>query len=108
IFILVSNFWELILIFLALVFLIPLVEETIFRFYLINFLEDIFNNKWIIIFLGALIFSLIHFESILFLSFIFILSMYLNYVYLKYRNLYLNFWIHSFWNLLNFLVLLFS
>jgi hypothetical protein len=106
-FVLLCNIWELIFIFLALVFLIPLVEEIIFRFYLINYLEDIFYNKWLISVLGALIFSLVHFENLFTLFFIFILSIYLNYVYLKHRNLYLNFLIHSIWNLLNFLVLVF-
>jgi membrane protease YdiL (CAAX protease family) len=106
-FVLLSNIWELIFIFLALVFLIPLVEEIIFRFYLISYLEDIFYNKGLISVLGALIFSLVHFENLFTLFFIFVLSIYLNYVYLKYRNLYLNFLIHSIWNLLNFLVLVF-
>jgi membrane protease YdiL (CAAX protease family) len=106
-FVLLSNIWELIFIFLALVFLIPLVEEIIFRFYLISYLEDIFYNKGLISVLGALIFSLVHFENLFTLFFIFVLSTYLNYVYLKYRNLYLNFLIHSIWNLLNFFVLVF-
>ena len=106
-FVLLSNIWELIFIFLALVFLIPLVEEIIFRFYLISYLEDIFYNKGLISVLGALVFSLVHFENLFTLFFIFVLSTYLNYVYLKYRNLYLNFLIHSIWNLLNFFVLVF-
>lgn len=106
VYVLLSNFWELFFIFWGLVLFIPMLEEIIFRYYLINYLESFIFDKNLVIFLGALVFSLVHFENVLTLIFIFFFSVYLNYIYLRYRNLYFNFWVHSFWNLLNFLVLL--
>jgi membrane protease YdiL (CAAX protease family) len=73
------------------------VQELIFRSYVINRLEQFFPNRYFLIGISALIFSLVHwpFGSLTMVIGTFILGTFLSANFLKYRNIFTPILIHS-------------
>ncbi|MCX7971975.1 MAG: CPBP family intramembrane metalloprotease [bacterium] len=94
-----SYFWEMIMLFVGLVILVPLAEELIFRKYLIDSLLNIFKPSSVIFF-SSLVFSLIHLQDILSTVFIFTIGIILAYIYLTRKDIIYTYILHSFYNFL--------
>lgn len=92
---------NLILGFLNSIFIIPIVEEYLFRYLPIR----IFKNKNLVIFISSLIFSLVHSTFGIMYLVIFLSSLLLFYIYKKTNNIKYSIISHSMYNLL---IILFS
>lgn len=97
-----SNFYEMFFAFLGLVFFIPLVEELIFRKYLIDYLLKIFRIGFLAIIFSSFVFSIIHFENIFYSFLIFIVGCFLGIIYLMKKDIAYTYFFHSFYNFLVF------
>lgn len=99
-----ANLLDIVLLFLIVVFIWPLVEEIIFRWFITKILiEKLGSILWI--FIWALIFSFFHFEWEV-MGYLFILWVVLNYIYYKYRSLTHSLLFHFVVNFVTFLLLL--
>lgn len=97
-----SNFYEMLFAFLGLVFFIPLVEELIFRKYLIDYLLNIFRIKLLAVIFSSFVFSVIHFENIFYSFLIFVVGCFLGTIYLGKKDIAYTYFFHSFYNFLVF------
>lgn len=97
-----SRIFELIFSFVGIVILVPLVEELLFRKYLIDYLIIVFGLRGSII-LSSIIFSLIHFTTFLQNILIFLVGIILARIYLDNKNILFSYLFHSFFNFLSFI-----
>ncbi|MCS7243713.1 MAG: type II CAAX endopeptidase family protein [Candidatus Calescibacterium sp.] len=95
-----AGIYELVFGFLGIVFFVPLVEELMFRKYLMDYLLNFFN-RWLVVFFSSLIFALVHFESIINTILIFFMGVFLSFVYLIKRDIIYTYILHSFYNFLS-------
>ncbi|MDO5851013.1 MAG: CPBP family intramembrane metalloprotease [Methanobacteriaceae archaeon] len=113
--------WELDILFINLygVFLIPFFEESIFRGFIWNKLNNQLNNEYGVLFITSVLFAFWHtgyldvfllnsnsgniFNLLIFkVIFGFVLGLILGFARLKTDNIYLSFLLHGFWNLFSF------
>ncbi|MCX7758589.1 MAG: CPBP family intramembrane metalloprotease [bacterium] len=95
-----AGIYELVLGFCGIVIFVPLVEELIFRKYLMDYLLNFFD-RWLVVFFSALVFGLVHFESIINTVFIFFMGVFFGFVYLIKRDIIYTYILHSFYNFLS-------
>jgi len=107
-------FYELLVSFIGLVLLVPLVEEIIFRAFLIKLLLEILGGsketllkRSLVIIVSSLVFSASHFESFIISFFIFIVGVFLAVVYLMKRSIIYTYVLHSIFNLCSLIFSLF-
>ncbi|MCE2983415.1 MAG: CPBP family intramembrane metalloprotease [Parachlamydia sp.] len=97
---------------IEIVFLVPFMEEFLFRGLLQNWLKTKFNNATVSVLLTSLLFALFHFSStqkftnIELLSSLFLLSCFLGYLYERQKSLWASFALHGFFNLVSLLFII--
>lgn len=96
---------------LAIVTLVPVTEEFLFRGLLQTWLKHKFHHTWAAIALSSLVFALFHYSTqqgvtnIELLSSLFLLSCMLGYIYERQRSLWASVGLHGFFNLMSLLMI---
>ncbi len=86
---------------LIIIFIIPILEEIIFRFFILKNIFKILNLKFISIFISSILFSFVHIafnKNIIQAIYTFILGVVLGNIYLKRENMYENIMLHIIFN----------
>ena len=102
IYIIYGRFYELVIGFICLVLIVPLVEELLFRVYLINYLRGMFGVTGSLFF-SSFIFSIIHFQTLISSLIIFLIGLILGGLYLLTKRVESSYFFHSIYNMFIFL-----
>ena len=98
------NFYVKFLLFFVVVFVWPIIEELIYRWFITKLLLE-WKNSLLSLVLSAFIFAFVHFEWAVFRN-LFVISLWLAYVYRKTRSLWYTVLIHIMINGLTFLYII--
>ena len=101
-----NSIFNNILIIVNVVLLIPIIEELIFRYFLLSGILEVTKRKFVAIFFSSILFSVAHVQyNFTILIFVFISSSAMGFVYLKYKNIAYPIIIHSLNNFIALIVL---
>lgn len=97
----------------CIIFIVPVLEETIFRGFLQTWLKGYFG-RWGAIFSSALIFSCFHFTpgqglgNVEIISSLFVLALFLGFLYERFQSLWASIGLHSAFNAISILLIIFT